>query len=64
MVNRLYEPASGQDLPDGTDIRQMKSHGTAPQIGYAASSSLPHMTVAQNIAVPKLGWSHKNPVPR
>lgn len=61
MVNRLYEPTSGQILLNGREIRQIKSTTLRQQIGYVIQQSglFPHMTVAQNIAVvPKLlGWS-------
>jgi osmoprotectant transport system ATP-binding protein len=61
MVNRLYEPTSGQITIDGRDIRQIKATTLRQQIGYVIQQSglFPHMTVAQNIAVvPKLlNWS-------
>lgn len=61
MVNRLYEPTSGQIYVDGQDIRQIKATALRQRIGYVIQQSglFPHMTVAQNIAVvPKLlGWS-------
>jgi osmoprotectant transport system ATP-binding protein len=60
MVNRLYEPTSGQITIDGQDIRQLKVTTLRQQIGYVIQQSglFPHMTVAQNIGVvPKLlGW--------
>jgi len=60
MVNRLYEPTSGQILLDGEDIRRIKATALRQRIGYVIQQSglFPHMTVAQNIAVvPKLlGW--------
>jgi osmoprotectant transport system ATP-binding protein len=61
MVNRLYEPTSGQIYIDGQEIRQIKTTTLRRQIGYVIQQSglFPHMTVAQNIAVvPKLlGWA-------
>lgn len=61
MVNRLYEPTSGQIYIDDQNIRQIKATTLRQQIGYVIQQSglFPHMTVAQNIAVvPKLlGWS-------
>lgn len=61
MVNRLYEPTSGQIYLNETNIRQMKVTRLRQQIGYVIQQSglFPHMTVAQNIAVvPKLlGWA-------
>lgn len=60
MVNRLYEPTSGQIYIDGQNIRQLKVTALRQRIGYVIQQSglFPHMTVAQNIAVvPKLlGW--------
>jgi len=60
MVNRLYEPTSGQIYIDGQAIRQLKATALRQRIGYVIQQSglFPHMTVAQNIAVvPKLlGW--------
>lgn len=60
MVNRLYEPSSGQITIDGQDIRQLKVTTLRQRIGYVIQQSglFPHMTVAQNIGVvPKLlGW--------
>lgn len=61
LVNRLYEPTSGQIYLGGTKIRQQSVTALRRQIGYVIQQSglFPHMTVAQNIAVvPKLlGWS-------
>ena len=60
MVNRLYEPTSGQIFMDRMNVRAMKVTALRQQIGYVIQQSglFPHMTVAQNIAVvPKLlGW--------
>lgn len=61
MVNRLYEPSSGQILVDGTDISRVKATTLRLGIGYVIQQVglFPHMTVAQNIAVvPQLlNWS-------
>lgn len=61
MVNRLYEPTSGQIYLGDQEIRQIKKTALRQRIGYVIQQSglFPHMTVAQNIAVvPKLlGWS-------
>ncbi|MBD2459992.1 ABC transporter ATP-binding protein [Oscillatoria sp. FACHB-1407] len=61
MVNRLYEPTSGNIYIDDINIRRVKVTALRQKIGYVIQQSglFPHMTVAQNIAVvPKLlGWS-------
>lgn len=61
MVNRLYEPTSGQVFLNETPIRRIPPTILRQQIGYVIQQSglFPHMTVAQNIGVvPKLlGWS-------
>ena len=57
MVNRLYEPTTGNIFLDGTNIRKLKATKLRQQIGYVIQQSglFPHMTVADNIAVvPKL----------
>ncbi len=60
MVNRLYEPTTGQIYIDSENVRQLKVTTLRQRIGYVIQQSglFPHMTVAQNIAVvPKLlGW--------
>jgi osmoprotectant transport system ATP-binding protein len=54
MVNRLVEPDAGRIVVGGRDVL----HGPAPQlrrrIGYVFQSVglMPHMTVAENIALP------------
>jgi osmoprotectant transport system ATP-binding protein len=64
MVNRLYEPTSGDILLDGINIRQCKVTALRQQIGYVIQQIglFPHMTVAQNIAVVPnlLGWSRES----
>jgi osmoprotectant transport system ATP-binding protein len=61
MVNRLYEPTSGQIYLHDQDIRRLRITRLRQQIGYVIQQSglFPHMTVAQNISVvPRLlGWS-------
>lgn len=57
MVNRLYEPTSGNIYLDDTNISKLKLTTLRRQIGYVIQQSglFPHMTVAENIAVvPKL----------
>ncbi|HIK43589.1 MAG TPA: ABC transporter ATP-binding protein [Leptolyngbyaceae cyanobacterium M65_K2018_010] len=60
MVNRLYEPTSGQIFLDGVNIQKLKVTRLRQQIGYVIQQAglFPHMTVAANIAVvPRLlGW--------
>lgn len=62
LVNRLYEPNSGNIFLDGVNIRQIPVTRLRQQMGYVIQQSglFPHMTVAANIAVvPKLlGWSN------
>ena len=61
LVNRLYEPTSGQIYLTQQDIRQQPVTALRRRMGYVIQQSglFPHMTVAQNIAVvPRLlGWS-------
>ncbi|MEM9568187.1 MAG: ABC transporter ATP-binding protein [Cyanobacteria bacterium P01_E01_bin.34] len=68
MVNRLYEPTSGQILLNGTDIRSLPATKLRQQIGYVIQQTglFPHMTVAQNVAVvPRLlGWERSRIVNR
>lgn len=60
MVNRLFEPTSGQILIDGRDIRSGSASELRRQIGYVIQQTglFPHMRIEENIAVvPKLlGW--------
>lgn len=60
MVNRMYEPDSGNILIGGEDIKEKDPVRLRQQIGYVIQSGglFPHMTVRDNIAtVPKiLGW--------
>lgn len=57
MVNRLYEPDSGNILLFGEDIQTVDAIQVRRRIGYVIQQVglFPHMTVADNIAtVPKL----------
>lgn len=60
MINRLYEPTSGQICIGGRDIESLPVTDLRRQIGYVIQQVglFPHMTVAANIAVvPRLlGW--------
>lgn len=61
LVNRLYEPTSGQIFFNGKNIHTVSPTTLRRQMGYVIQQAglFPHMTVTQNIAVvPKLlGWS-------
>ncbi len=63
MINRLYEPTSGQIWIDNTEVHDLKPPQLRRHIGYVIQQSglFPHMRVADNIAVvPKLlGWDKK-----
>ncbi|MCL2360336.1 MAG: ABC transporter ATP-binding protein [Defluviitaleaceae bacterium] len=63
MTNRLYDPDSGNIILFGENIRDVDKVLVRRRIGYAIQQVglLPHMTVAQNIAiVPKLlKWDKK-----
>ncbi|HET8586423.1 MAG TPA: ABC transporter ATP-binding protein [Candidatus Limnocylindria bacterium] len=60
MVNRLYEPTSGQIWIDDVEVHDLKPSELRRHIGYVIQQSglFPHMRVADNVAVvPKLlGW--------
>ena len=60
MINRLYEPTSGQILVSGVDVQNIPATQLRREIGYVIQQVglFPHMTIGQNIAiVPKLlGW--------
>ncbi|MEI6777092.1 MAG: ABC transporter ATP-binding protein [Chloroflexales bacterium] len=60
MINRLYEPTSGQLFIDGIDVRSLPVTQLRRRIGYAIQQTglFPHFRVEQNIAVvPRLlGW--------
>lgn len=57
LVNRLYDPTSGQIFFDGKNIHTVPLTTLRRQMGYVIQQAglFPHMTIAQNIAVvPKL----------
>lgn len=60
MVNRLYEPDSGEILFFGESVRRLDATELRRKIGYVIQQVglFPHMTIGENIAtVPKiLGW--------
>lgn len=60
MINRLYEPTSGQILIDGIDTATLRATELRRKIGYVIQQTglFPHMTIAKNIAVVPdlLGW--------
>lgn len=53
MINRLYEPTSGDIYLDEKNIFEMDATELRRQIGYVIQQIglFPHMTVAQNIAI-------------
>ena len=63
MTNRLYDPDSGNIILFGENIRDVDAVSVRRRIGYVIQQVglMPHMTVAQNIAiVPKLlKWDNK-----
>ncbi|KMK75194.1 ABC transporter ATP-binding protein [Alkalihalobacillus pseudalcaliphilus] len=63
MVNRLYEPTSGQIFIYGEDISSMKVTELRRKMGYVIQNTglFPHMSIEENIAiVPKiLKWDKK-----
>jgi osmoprotectant transport system ATP-binding protein len=63
MVNRIYEPTSGDIIFDGCNVKNLKVEQYRKKIGYVIQQIglFPHMTVRQNIAaVPKsLRWDKK-----
>lgn len=63
MINRLIEPTEGKILINGEDTKKIPAHILRRKIGYVFQKIglFPHMTIAQNIAVPmKLaGFSKK-----
>ncbi len=54
MINRLIEPTSGKIKIDGEDVTELPAHLLRRRIGYVFQKVglFPHMTIAQNIAVP------------
>jgi osmoprotectant transport system ATP-binding protein len=54
LVNRLVEPDSGRVLMDGTDVSTIPAPDLRRRIGYVFQGTglFPHMSVAENIAMP------------
>ena len=63
MINRLYEPDTGNIILFGEDIQTVNAVKVRRRIGYVIQQVglFPHMTIAENIAiVPKLlKWDNK-----
>jgi osmoprotectant transport system ATP-binding protein len=63
MINRLVEPDAGRVTIDGRDTRELEPHLLRRSIGYVFQGIglFPHLTVAENAAVPLrlLGWSRE-----
>jgi osmoprotectant transport system ATP-binding protein len=63
MVNRIYEPTSGEIIFEGESVNGLKVEDYRKKIGYVIQQIglFPHMTVAQNIAtVPRsLKWKRR-----
>jgi len=60
MINRLVEPDGGRVLVEGRDTASLDPHALRRSIGYVFQGVglFPHMSVAENVAVPLrlLGW--------
>ena len=60
MINRLVEPDAGRVVVEGRDAASVEPHALRRSIGYVFQGIglFPHMTVAENVAVPLrlLGW--------
>src|SRR5688572_33463681 len=57
MVNRLYEPTSGEIFVEGIEIHEIPATELRRRIGYVvqATGLFPHTTISENIAtLPKL----------
>ena len=54
MINRLVEPDAGRVTIDGRDTASLEPHVLRRSIGYVFQGVglFPHMTVAENVAVP------------
>jgi osmoprotectant transport system ATP-binding protein len=54
MINRLVAPDAGQVLVEGRDAALLEPHALRRSIGYVFQGIglFPHMTVAENVAVP------------
>ncbi len=59
-INRLVEPSAGAVRLDGEDVRRMVPHALRRRVGYCFQriGLFPHLTVAENIALPPRlsGW--------
>jgi osmoprotectant transport system ATP-binding protein len=68
MINRLVEPDAGRVAIDGRDTRELEPHLLRRSIGYVFQGVglFPHMTVAENAALPLrlLGWPRERVRPR
>jgi osmoprotectant transport system ATP-binding protein len=63
MINRLVEPDAGRVTIEGRDAATLEPHALRRSIGYVFQGIglFPHMSVAQNVAVPLglLGWTRE-----
>jgi osmoprotectant transport system ATP-binding protein len=68
LINRLLEPDAGRVVIDGRDTAAIEPHALRRSIGYVFQGVglFPHMTVAENVAVPLrlLGWGRERLDPR
>ena len=68
MINRLVEPDAGSVFVDGKDAAAVEPHALRRSIGYVFQGTglFPHMTVAENVAVPLrlLGWPRERAAER
>jgi osmoprotectant transport system ATP-binding protein len=63
MINRLVEPDAGRVVVEGRETTAVEPHALRRSIGYVfqASGLFPHMTAAENVAVPLrlAGWTRE-----
>ena len=68
MINRLVEPDAGRVLVEGRDTASVEPHALRRSIGYVFQGTglFPHMTVAENVAVPLrlAGWPRERAAER
>jgi osmoprotectant transport system ATP-binding protein len=68
MINRLVEPDAGRVTIEGRDAATIEPHALRRSIGYVFQGVglFPHMTVAENVAVPLrlLGWPRERSAAR